>query len=97
MHYPVAFSSDTSVIVGNSKRKSVNPDLNVMNIWDNVNGVRDLEQLIISYGIDLSGWSKMRVRNISEDGSKIVGTGTNSEGDVRVFLLDLIPECSIYL
>lgn len=86
MNYPEAFSADAGLVVGNYAAQ--------MKIWDAQNGTRNLTQVLENHGVDLSGWSNTKVTDISEDGSKIVGIGENSNGDIRAFIVNIIPECS---
>jgi len=63
-------------------------------IWDEVNGTRNIRDMLSTSGIDLSDWRYIRLSEISKDGTYIVGWGENPEGFVRAFLITSIPECT---
>ena len=44
-------------------------------IWDATNGSREVRQMLIDAGIDMTGWELEEVTGISEDGSVICGNG----------------------
>ena len=44
-------------------------------IWDATNGTREMKQVLIDAGIDMTGWELEEVTGISEDGSVICGNG----------------------
>ena len=69
----LAVSEDGSVIVGHSK---TNNDGMEGFIWDASNGMRHLQQLLVSAGNDLTGWSNLHPWGISDDGRTVVGLGT---------------------
>ncbi|MFV1873851.1 MAG: hypothetical protein ACMZ64_11080 [Oleiphilus sp.] len=96
MPYPQAFSDDTSIVVGNSSKKPYTAN-NMMLIWDNINGVRNLNDVLTSYGVSLSGWSDVIIQNISRDGTKMVGSGINPDGQSRAFIINITEECSPFL
>jgi len=62
-------------------------------IWDQINGVRQLDIVISSTGVDLTGWTLTQATAISDDGNTIVGYGTNPDGDEEgwVFMLNAPP------
>lgn len=50
-------------------------------LWDEARGMRPLERVLAGdYGLDFEGWSLGEAAAISDDGSTIVGTGTNPDG-----------------
>ena len=63
-------------------------------IWDAAKGKRNLQDALMQQGIDVQGWSNFAVTDISEDGLKISGWGTNEAGDDRFFLINVVPECN---
>jgi len=72
----LAASADGSVVVGKSYSAYV------AFIWDAVNGMRDLREVLVNdFGLDLSGWTLERAHAISADGLTIVGVGTNPDGN----------------
>jgi len=71
---PVAMSHDTSTIVGLERENGGSRAI----IWDEANGVRDLRELLeADLGLDLTGWTLEESRDVSADGTVIVGIGTN--------------------
>jgi len=82
-------SEDGSVIVGFGIAELGGP-IEAM-IWDEQNGVRDLETVLQLMGVDTDGWSLDRVTAVSYDGRHLTGWGTNPDGDRQGFLA-VIPE-----
>ncbi|MGB2984850.1 MAG: PEP-CTERM sorting domain-containing protein [Phycisphaerae bacterium] len=84
---PLAMSEDGTVMVGSiSSSQAV--------IWDEVNGIRDLEDLLeVDFGLDLSDWTLLSARDISADGTVIVGLGINPQGYKEGWVA-VIPEPS---
>jgi len=63
-------------------------------VWDSVNGMRPLDQLLISLGVDLTGWVDLvQATGISADGKTIVGLGFSGAGRLEAFIA-VIPEPS---
>jgi len=77
---------DGSIIVGASGNSG--------SVWDEVNGIRDITDMLSENGIDISNWTNTRLKEISTDGTYIVGYGKNPEGQLRGFLISSIPECT---
>ncbi|MHC4691269.1 MAG: choice-of-anchor Q domain-containing protein [Planctomycetota bacterium] len=70
-------STNGSIIVGMSN--SFN-DFEAF-IWDEDNGIRSLHDLLINnYHLDLTGWHLRCAYGISDDGTVIVGSGNNPQG-----------------
>jgi len=70
-------STNGSIIVGMSN--SFN-DFEAF-IWDEDNGIRSLQDLLINnYHLDLTGWHLRCAYGISDDGTVIVGSGENPQG-----------------
>ncbi|MGD0784395.1 MAG: PEP-CTERM sorting domain-containing protein [Sedimentisphaerales bacterium] len=66
--------------------------VNTAVIWDAINGVRNLSEVLQSqYGLDLSGWTLTKATGISDDGTVIIGTGTNPQGNTEEWMVT-IPE-----
>ncbi len=55
-------------------------------IWDPTNGRRSIASLLESSGIDLTGWLLGSARDISADGTVIVGNGINPDGNSEAWL-----------
>ena len=83
--YAYDVSADGSVVVGYSGLPSVSEAF----IWDEDNGMQSLQSVLEGYGLDLSGWALRRAYGISDDGTVIVGWGTNPLGSQEAFLADL--------
>ncbi len=63
-------------------------------VWDSVNGMQPLEQLLASLGVDLTGWVDLvQATGISADGKTIVGLGFSGAGRFETFIA-VIPEPS---
>ena len=51
-------------------------------LWDEFNGMRSLKAILEDdFGLDLTGWILQNASGISADGSTIVGSGINPNGD----------------
>jgi uncharacterized membrane protein len=83
---PTAMSADGSVIVGNADSNPPTPFL-----W-NAGGMQNLATLLISRGIDLTGWSLTGVTGISPDGNTLVGNGVHN-GVTEPWLATLAHPC----
>jgi probable HAF family extracellular repeat protein len=59
--------------------------------WDESNGIRELQTVLSSLGLNLTGWTLTEATGISDDGLTIVGTGINPNGDHEAFIATL-PE-----
>jgi hypothetical protein len=51
--------------------------------------LRDL--LVTGYGLDLAGWTLTEARDVSADGTIIVGWGTNPSGDTEGWVAEIEP------
>lgn len=79
-------SADGSVIVGKSATSSSFHAF----VWDDANGIRDLQDLLTNEGgLDLSGWTLTKATSISADGTTVVGFGTNPTGDTEAWIARL--------
>jgi probable HAF family extracellular repeat protein len=78
-------SGDGSIVVGMSSATGADQ---AAFIWDEVNGMRSLQDVLTSeYGLDLSGWSLRTCFAISADGLSIVGDGYDRSGSVQPWLV----------
>ena len=76
-------SADGSIAVGEAD----NGDNTVGFLWDNVNGMRDLTEVLIaddSLESSLAGWDYLRAQDVSSDGLTvtIVGNGEFEDNDL---------------
>lgn len=85
------FSGDGSTVIGVVGGYSEDK---TSYIWDAAKGKRNLQDVLVQHGFDVQGWSNFAVTDISEDGLKISGWGTNEAGDDRGFLVNVVPECT---
>jgi probable HAF family extracellular repeat protein len=89
-----AVSADGSIVLGVG---NVSGPRGEGFIWDAANGMRSLQAVLVNdFGLDLTGWTLLDPRGISDDGLAIVGIGTNPSGDKEAFLA-IIPEPSTAL
>ena len=66
-------SADGSVVVG---RGSSADDGEVAFLWDAANGMRSLQDVLVGFDLDMTGWRLTNATGVSADGLTIVGTGT---------------------
>jgi hypothetical protein len=65
-------------------------------VWSESAGTVSLRDLLLSRGVDLSGWTNLTsITSMSADGRVVVGYGT-FEGSTRAFLADIseLPPCT---
>ncbi len=89
-----AVSFDGSVIVGQS--------LSALGfeafIWDSAHGMRSLQDLLVNQcGLDLTGWTLRNATGISADGSTIVGSGYNPNGDLEAWIATIPEPASVFM
>ena len=53
--------------------------------------MRELDVLLASYGIDLTGWRLTSANAVSADGLTIAGYGTNPSGNVEAWIARILP------
>lgn len=58
-------------------------------IWQAVYGMRPLQDVLIDYGVDTTGWNLAEADGISPDGRNIVGFGINPSGFTEAWLVIL--------
>jgi len=84
--YASAASGDGSIVVGQSDSSNGFEAF----LWDDSNGMRSLRELLINdYGLDLTGWDLWEATGISDDGSTIVGRGSNPDGNPEGWIVNL--------
>lgn len=81
-------SADGSIIVGSGFGTA---GVQGAAIWDEANGWRELDVVLATLGVDLTGWGLSYARAISADGRVIVGEGRNPNGDLEAWVA-VIPE-----
>ena len=82
-----AVSADGAVIVGVS---ATAPQLSEVFIWNSVQGLRDLREVLIEQGVtDVVDWTLTSATAISADGQTFVGSGTNPNGDLEAWIATL--------
>ena len=84
-------SADGSVVVGFSVSPIAGEVRREAFIWDKVNGMRSLQDVLVASALDLSGWTLSDASGISADGRTIVGTGTNPAGQEEAWIATLTP------
>ncbi len=80
-------SADGSTVVGYSGSALGNEAF----IWDTINGMRSLKDVLESGGLNLTGWTLSEARGISDNGLTIAGSGTNPSGQNEAWIAT-IPE-----
>lgn len=60
-------------------------------LWDETNTIQRIDELLVSLGVDLTGWTLQSAEEISADGRTIVGTGINPQGELDSWLA-FVPE-----
>jgi hypothetical protein len=86
-------SGDGLIVAGTCQVASVNHAF----VWSESAGTVSLRDLLLSRGVDLSGWTSLTsITSMSADGRVVVGYGT-SEGSTRAFLADISepPPCAL--
>ena len=90
--YAIGVSSDGSIVVGGSETSA---GVGFPFIWDEINGMRDIRQILVDEGIDLSGWTLGMPTGVSADGLTILGAGTNPSGIQNYWVASLPPPISV--
>ena len=83
-------SADGRVVVGYGSISFAEP-FSAPFLWDETNGMQNLEDLLMAQGVDLAGWQLREASGVSADGSIIVGTGRNPDGFQEAWIADLNP------
>ena len=86
-----AVSADGSVIVGQSSQSNGFPRIYDAFVWDQIHGMRSLQDILIAGGVDLTGWTELTsASGVSADGRIVVGYGRHN-GNQEAFIAE-IPE-----
>ncbi len=87
-----AITSDGATIIGSIQR-TADADTAAY-IWTASQGMRDLKSVLVDdYGLDLTGWTLSAGSDISSDGSVLIGSGINPQGEAEGWRVTLpIPE-----
>ncbi len=80
--FAYATNADGSIIVGEMAFSSPF-------IWDEQNGMRNLQTLLANGGANVHGWTQMRAFGVSGDGHTIVGDGRNPSGNTEAWIATL--------
>jgi probable HAF family extracellular repeat protein len=88
-----AVSGDGSVVVGEGVIDGFTIQTQVRRafIWDAVNGMRNLEDVLTGMGVDLGDFHLLRATGISDDGTVIVGQALMPTGATQPFVA-VVPE-----
>jgi uncharacterized membrane protein len=81
-------SGNGSIIVG---RESFSSTLDEAFVWDPLGGLQNLRLYLTARGVDLTGWHLNEATAISEDGSTVVGFGTDPAGNAEGWVA-VLPE-----
>lgn len=76
-------SANGSVVVGRSSTDFVGPDIVITEafIWTQADGMRHLQTVLEDdFNLNLNGWTLESANGVSDDGTVIVGEGTNPRG-----------------
>jgi probable HAF family extracellular repeat protein len=82
-------SADGGTIVGQSRR--LDETFSKAFIWDETQGMRQLDVVLTELGLDLNGWTLEDAWGISANGRVIVGNGRAPDGSYQAWLA-VIPE-----
>jgi probable HAF family extracellular repeat protein len=63
-------------------------------IWDPINGMRDLQTLLVALGVEFGGFQLRGATGISADGTRITGFGLNKNGDLEAWYV-VLPDPTI--
>lgn len=61
-------------------------------IWDTAHGMRKLQDVLTTLGLDTAGWRLQEATGVSADGSVITGFGVNPQGATEAFVVRFVPE-----
>ncbi|MGL5167813.1 MAG: autotransporter domain-containing protein [Afipia sp.] len=84
----LAVSADGSVIVGYSRNDSW---VSTAFRWTESTGMKSVQSLLTAAGVNITGWHLDSATGVSGDGSVIVGSGTDSNGDQQAWIARFSP------
>ena len=90
---PVDVSNNGQIVIGNATLVTTEPELSTPFIWTREDGLQVLaDWMLTEYGIsDLGGWELGEIAAISDDGTTLVGTGTNPDGEQEAWRFKYSP------
>lgn len=84
-------SSDGGVIIGYSSYGEAREYF----VWMASTGIQKLRDVLAADFIDVSAWTDFKALDLSDDGSTVVGVGTNPEGNSEAWVVRLPSEALI--
>lgn len=88
-----AASANGSVIVGQGASAAGNDAF----IWTAGGGMLSLRDILVSAGLDMTGWTLTAATGVSDDGLTIVGTGINPLGQTEAWIATVPEPTSVAL
>jgi|GEM_PF-3374333 len=90
-HYHYGFTADARVVVG--QRLLAFPESEAI-LWDPIHGFRTLWSILRAANVNLLGWQRLEgIADVSDDGTVVVGGGTNAAGGFEPFRAVIPPLC----
>lgn len=83
-------SGDGAVIVGMLSDHTLSPSTGSF-VWFSKDGMHDLQQYLNDHGANTTGWSNLTATCVSEDGTKIGGSGIDPTGKRQGFYATITP------
>ena len=106
--YATDVCGDGSIVVGTTVahvegQRGLHPDARAF-IWDEANGMRSLQSVLVDLGVDVAGWELESAVAISADGYTIIGSGTDPSGTYANWIATipepaalLLPAAAVFL
>jgi uncharacterized membrane protein len=92
--FATSVCADGMIVVGHEFQA---PNIRSAFIWDPLNGKHLLGDVLTSAGVNLGGWHLSEALAISSDGSTIMGTGINPQGQSRYWIATIPEPASLLL
>lgn len=86
-------SDDGMIIVGHGNVSSGQPGGRTAFIWDPMNQMRDLREVLTAAGANVSGWYLYTANAVSPDGTIVCGAGRNPSGQTEAWVAHLPRPC----